>query len=101
MEFDLWKENTPRHLNQTRDTTEYVYDALERMSGDVEEMKKRVSLASSVTEDVTRRLSTVETRCLNVCRTSMAREREKPRRRQATKNALPTDADDEVVFRRT
>ncbi|EYC40408.1 hypothetical protein Y032_0613g675 [Ancylostoma ceylanicum] len=99
MEFDLWRENSPNYANQTTDTTEYVYDVLERLTMELKEMKKKVDVASSVTEDVTRRLSTVETRCLNVCRMPMVREREKPRRRQAAK--IATSADDEIVFRRS
>ncbi|KAL6734386.1 hypothetical protein Aduo_004930 [Ancylostoma duodenale] len=99
LEFDLWRENAGKNSNQTTDTTDYVYDVLERLSMELSEMKKKVNVASSVTEDVTRRLSTVETRCLNVCRTPMVREREKPRRRQAAK--IATSSDDEIVFRRS
>ncbi|KHJ97325.1 hypothetical protein OESDEN_02702 [Oesophagostomum dentatum] len=46
MEFDLWRENSPHHLNQTKDTTDYVYDALEKMSTEVREMKKKVAMRS-------------------------------------------------------
>ncbi|KAK6735032.1 hypothetical protein RB195_018310 [Necator americanus] len=97
MEFDLWKENTQPQSNQTTNTTDYIYDVLEKLSTEIKEMKKKVAVSSSVTEEVTRRVSTVETRCLNVCRTPTM-ERDKPRRRQAAK--LTESADDEIVFRR-
>ncbi|KAK6735031.1 hypothetical protein RB195_018310 [Necator americanus] len=79
MEFDLWKENTQPQSNQTTNTTDYIYDVLEKLSTEIKEMKKKVAVSSSVTEEVTRRVSTVETRCLNVCRTPTM-ERDKPRR---------------------
>ncbi|WKX94520.1 hypothetical protein Q1695_011643 [Nippostrongylus brasiliensis] len=98
IEFDLWRESGSN--SSSRETTDYVYNVMKKLTLDVREMKKRVGLASRVVEDVTRRVSTVETRCLNVCRQSSAsssRERDKQRRRQAAKTM---SSEDEIVFNR-
>ncbi|XGW07949.1 hypothetical protein V3C99_010794 [Haemonchus contortus] len=95
LEFDFWKENFSN--DSTHEATDYVFDVMKKLSLDVREMKKRVEMATRVTDDVTRRMTTVETRCLNVCRQSSRREGDKQRRRQAAK--VLSD-DDEIIFRR-
>ncbi|ETN81570.1 hypothetical protein NECAME_08426 [Necator americanus] len=46
MEFDLWKENTQPQSNQTTNTTDYIYDVLEKLSTEIKEMKKKVAVVS-------------------------------------------------------
>ncbi|KAJ1374085.1 hypothetical protein KIN20_036680 [Parelaphostrongylus tenuis] len=98
LEFDLWRENIPKNSNQTKNATKYVYDVMEYLNTQVEQIKKNVDHASGVADDVTRRMTTVETRCLAVCRQTTGRDRDKQRRRQAGSTIDHTD--DVIVFQR-
>ncbi|KJH49777.1 hypothetical protein DICVIV_04117 [Dictyocaulus viviparus] len=102
MEFDLWKENgsVSKNSSRKRSTTDYVYDIIEKLTIDMRQMKKSIDHAFSVADDVTRRLTTIETRCLAVCHQTNNRDRDKQRRSQATTAFLGADADDEIVFQR-
>lgn len=44
LEFDLWREGDSN--SSARDTTDYVYDVMKKLSQDVREMKRRVEVVS-------------------------------------------------------
>ncbi|VDM52519.1 unnamed protein product [Angiostrongylus costaricensis] len=101
LEFDLWRESIAKNSSnssQTRNATEYVYDVMEHLTMQVKQLKKNVDHASGVAEDMTRRMTTVESRCLAVCRQPVDRGSDKQRRRQAVSALDGTD--DVIIFRR-
>ncbi|CAI4225772.1 unnamed protein product [Auanema sp. JU1783] len=101
MEFDLMRESYSIDTsNSTKRSSQYIYDVMETLKGDITDMKTKVDKSWLTSESVSQRISTVEKRCLAVCHTDglTLRDGEKQRRREADKQRKIVD---EVVFKRT